>query len=36
MGFNPAVLYAIADRLRQADEDWRPFEISGLRNIFYH
>ncbi|RLA30442.1 MAG: alpha/beta hydrolase [Gammaproteobacteria bacterium] len=36
MGFNPAVLYAIADRLRQADEDWRPFEISGFRNIFYH
>lgn len=36
MGFNPAVLYAIADRLRQADGDWRPFEITGVRSLFYH
>lgn len=36
MGFNPAVLYAIADRLRQAPGDWRPFEISGVRSLFYH
>ena len=36
MGFNPAVLYAIADRLRQAEGAWSPFEISGLRNLFFH
>jgi len=36
MGFNPAVLFAIADRLRQHPTDWQPFEISGLRNLFYH
>ena len=36
MGFNPAVFFAIADRLRQRDGDWRPFEISGIRKLFYH
>ncbi len=36
MGFNPVVLYLIADRLRQPKDDWMPFEISGFRNIFYH
>jgi pimeloyl-ACP methyl ester carboxylesterase len=36
MGFNPAVLYVIADRLRQADGEWRPFEFSGVRRFFYH
>ena len=36
MGFNPAVLYVIADRLRQPAGDWRPFQISGLRSLFYH
>lgn len=36
MGFNPAVLFAISDRLRQHPRDWQPFEISGLRNLFYH
>jgi hypothetical protein len=36
MGFNPIVLYLIADRLRQPKEDWMPFEISGIRNLFYH
>ena len=36
MGFNPAVFFAIADRLRQIEGDWRPFEISGIRKIFYH
>lgn len=35
MGFNPVVLYLIADRLRQKEGDWTPFEISGMRNIFY-
>ena len=36
MGFNPVVLYLIADRLRQTADDWSPFEFSGLRNFFYH
>jgi len=36
MGFNPVVLYLVADRLRQPKDDWAPFEISGLRNFFYH
>ena len=36
MGFNPAILYLIADRLRQPEDDWRPFEISGFRNLYFH
>ncbi len=36
MGFNPAILYLIADRLRQPEGRWRPFEISGFRNLFFH
>ncbi len=36
MGFNPAILYLIADRLRQPDGGWQPFEISGLRRLFFH
>jgi len=36
MGFNPAVLYAIADRLRQVEGDWMPFDNSGVRRFFYH
>ena len=35
MGFNPAVLYLIADRLRQEGGKWRPFEITGWRKLFY-
>lgn len=35
MAFNPAVLFAVADRLRQNEGEWRPFEISGLRRLFY-
>lgn len=36
MGFNPTVFFAIADRLRQMEGQWEPFEIRGLRNFFYH
>ncbi|MDH4047420.1 MAG: alpha/beta hydrolase [Gammaproteobacteria bacterium] len=36
MGFNPAVLYAIADRLRLPEGRWAPFEIRGFRNLFFH
>ncbi|QNA84381.1 alpha/beta hydrolase [Sphingomonas sp. So64.6b] len=35
LGVNPAVLYAIADRLAQADGDWHPFERSGLKALVY-
>ncbi|HZW59797.1 MAG TPA: hypothetical protein VFE85_05840 [Woeseiaceae bacterium] len=36
MGFNPAVLYAVADRLRQAEGAWQPFDVSGMRRLFFH
>ena len=36
MGFNPAVLFLIADRLRQDARDWKRFEISGIRSLFFH
>ena len=36
MGFNPAVLYVIADRLRQDAGAWTPFALRGLRTLFYH
>jgi pimeloyl-ACP methyl ester carboxylesterase len=36
MGYNPAVFYAIADRLRQQEGQWQPFEIDGFRKIFFH
>ncbi|MBT8080222.1 MAG: alpha/beta hydrolase [Gammaproteobacteria bacterium] len=36
MGFNPAILYAVADRLRQPDGEWSRFEIVGMRNLFYY
>ena len=35
LGHNPAVLYAIADRLAQPEGQWRPFERSGLRSLIY-
>ena len=35
LGVNPTVLYAIADRLAQADGDWHPFERSGLKAMIY-
>ena len=35
MGVNPAALYAIADRLAQQEDNWRPFERSGARKWFY-
>lgn len=36
MGFNPVVYFALADRLRQQEGDWRPFEISGFRKLFFY
>ncbi len=35
LGVNPAVLYAIADRLAQPEGAWKPFERTGLRKLIY-
>jgi hypothetical protein len=35
LGVNPAVLYAVADRLALPEGEWRPFERSGMRTWFY-
>ncbi len=32
---NPAVLYAVADRLAQPEGAWKPFDRSGLRALVY-
>ena len=35
MGVNPAVLWAIADRLSQLEGEWRPFDRAGWRAAVY-
>jgi pimeloyl-ACP methyl ester carboxylesterase len=35
LGFNPQVLYAIADRLSQPEGSWQPFDRSGWRRHLY-
>ena len=35
LGVNPLVLYAVADRLSQAEGAWRPFDRRGWRSILY-
>jgi len=35
LGFNPVVLYAIADRLALAEDGWQPFEPRGLRRLLF-
>ena len=35
LGVNPAVLYAVADRLAQPEGEWTPFNRDGLRALFY-
>jgi len=35
LGFNPAVLYAIADRLALPENEWAPFDRGGLRSMLY-
>ncbi len=35
LGVNPSVLFAIADRLAQAEGEWTPFEVSGIRKPFF-
>jgi pimeloyl-ACP methyl ester carboxylesterase len=34
MGLNPLTLYALADRLAQAEGEWRPFDRSGFGATF--
>ena len=35
LGFNPLVLYAVADRLALSEDAWSPFDRSGLRDLLY-
>jgi pimeloyl-ACP methyl ester carboxylesterase len=35
MGHHPAVVYAVADRLAQAEGEWTPFDRSGWRGLVY-
>jgi pimeloyl-ACP methyl ester carboxylesterase len=35
LGHNPAVLYAIADRLALSEGEWWPFDRGGLRSAIY-
>jgi pimeloyl-ACP methyl ester carboxylesterase len=35
LGHNPAVLYAIADRLALPEGEWSPFDRGGLRGMLY-
>ena len=35
MGLNPMTWFAIADRLAQPEDGWKPFERSGLRKFLY-
>lgn len=36
LGFNPLVMFVIADRLAQREGDWKPFDISGLKKVFFN
>lgn len=35
LGVNPAVLFAVADRLAQAEGDWHPFDRTGMKRWVY-
>lgn len=35
LGVNPLVVYIIADRLAQAEGDWKPFDHVGMRKLFF-
>ncbi len=35
LGLNPVVLYAVAERLSQAEGGWKPFHKNGWRRAFY-
>jgi len=35
LGFNPAVLFAVSERLAQAEGQWKPFERTGWRQFVF-
>lgn len=35
LGVNPLVMYAIADRLAQAEGEWKPFESAGVKRLIF-
>jgi pimeloyl-ACP methyl ester carboxylesterase len=35
LGFNPSVLYAVADRLANPQDDWQPFQRRGWKRLVY-
>lgn len=35
LGVNPAVMYALADRLAQPEGEWQPFDRSGWRSLVF-
>jgi pimeloyl-ACP methyl ester carboxylesterase len=35
LGVNPAVMFAVADRLAQPEGEWAPFDRGGWRAVFY-
>ena len=35
MGHHPAAVYAVADRLAQAEGKWKPFDRTGWRSLVY-
>ena len=35
MGHHPAVVYAVADRLAQAEGAWKPFDRTGWRSVVF-
>ena len=35
LGHHPAAAYAIADRLAQPEGEWRQFDSSGVKRLFY-
>jgi len=35
MGFNPSALYAVADRLAQAEQNWQPFHRDGWKKLVF-
>ena len=35
MGHHPAAVYAVADRLAQAEGEWSPFDRCGWRSLVY-